>query len=71
MQETEFLTTREASAFLRISKPTLERWRMEGRGPRYAKIGHRVLYPRVELEQFMRERIVETRPVGPRGRGRV
>ena len=66
MQETEFLTTREASAFLRISKPTLERWRMEGRGPRYAKIGHRVLYPRVELDRFLQEHIVETRPLNRR-----
>ena len=63
MQETEFLTTREASAFLRVSKPTLERWRMEGRGPRYVKIGHRVFYPRAELDGFLREQLVETRPV--------
>ncbi len=60
MPTAEFLTTHEASAFLRISKPTLERWRMEGRGPRYIKIGHRVLYPHAELERFLREHLVET-----------
>ena len=33
-----------------ISPRTLEQWRWQGRGPRYLKIGARVIYPLAEVE---------------------
>jgi excisionase family DNA binding protein len=39
-----FLTVMEAAALLRVSRVTLGRWRIEGRGPVYRKFGRRVLY---------------------------
>jgi hypothetical protein len=33
-----------------ISERTLEQWRWKGRGPRYLKIGRRVIYPLTEVE---------------------
>lgn len=36
------LNQREAAAFLRLSERTLERFRLTGDGPRFAKAGRRV-----------------------------
>ena len=35
-----------------ISPRTLERWRKEGQGPRFLKVGHAVRYAQVDLDQF-------------------
>ena len=35
-----------------ISPRTLEQWRWLGKGPRFLKIGARVLYDEVEVEAF-------------------
>lgn len=51
------LTTVEAAAFLRLSPRTLERFRVEGTGPRFLKAGAgkraRVLYDPTELEAWI------------------
>jgi len=48
-----YLTTTEAAAFLRLSPRTLERYRVEGGGPRFLKAGRgkraRVLYREEDL----------------------
>ena len=43
------LTTDQAAEALRISRHTLEAWRIKGIGPRFRKIGRRVLYERNDL----------------------
>ena len=35
-----------------ISPKTLQRWRSEGRGPRYLKLSKRVTYPLEEIQTF-------------------
>lgn len=35
-----------------ISKRTLEQWRWQGKGPRYLKIGGRVVYRLEDIEAF-------------------
>ena len=56
--EHTFLTTNEAAHFLRLSGRTLERFRVEGTGPRYTKAGPgvraRVLYRRSDLEDWLK-----------------
>jgi hypothetical protein len=37
-----------------MSHRTLERWRWEGKGPRYLKVGGRVLYRLTDIEAFER-----------------
>ena len=37
-----------------VSPKTLQRWRNEGRGPRYLKLSKRVTYPLVEVTSFER-----------------
>jgi hypothetical protein len=38
-----------------MSHRTLERWRWEGHGPRYLKVGGRVLYRLADIEAFEAE----------------
>jgi phosphopantetheinyl transferase (holo-ACP synthase) len=35
-----------------ISEASLERWRCEGIGPRYLKIGGRVLYRQIDIDAY-------------------
>ena len=37
-----------------LSPKTLQRWRSEGRGPRYLKLSKRVSYPRESVIEFER-----------------
>ena len=52
----DFMTTDEAARFLDVHPATLATWRMiEGRGPRYVKVGPRnVRYRRSELERWLK-----------------
>lgn len=44
-----FHTTHEAAAMLRLAPRTLERFRLEGSGPRFRKFGRKVLYAPADL----------------------
>jgi Helix-turn-helix domain len=46
------LTIDEAAERLRLVRGTLNNWRVQGRGPRYLKVGKRILYPVTELAVF-------------------
>jgi hypothetical protein len=48
----EFLTTDEAGAFLRLSPRTLEKQRVLGGGPRFRKLGARVVYATADLRAW-------------------
>jgi len=52
----EFMDTKEAAKFLGgLSHRTLERWRVEGRGPSFHRFGYgsgRVMYLRSDLEEW-------------------
>lgn len=49
------MTTREASAYLRLSTRTLERYRQEMTGPCLIRLGRRVFYDKVDLDQWREE----------------
>ena len=61
MTNKQKLNTQEAAAYLGIQPNTLEVWRCKHKGPRYAKIGRRVLYDPDDLELFFKTRTVDTR----------
>jgi len=48
----EFLTTDEAASFLRLSPRTLEKQRVLGGGPRFRKLGARVVYAAADLRAW-------------------
>ncbi len=48
--------TRQAAELIGMSKRTLEKWRGEGTGPPFLKLGRRVLYSVADLEEWLRSR---------------
>lgn len=54
------LTTEEAAAYLRLQPGTLEVWRCRGRGPKYHKIGRRVIYDLQDVQDFASSHTVLT-----------
>jgi hypothetical protein len=45
-----------------MSPRTLERWRWQGQGPHYIKVGGRVLYRIEDVERFEAARVVAPAP---------
>lgn len=59
MQTTDFprrVRTEEAARFLGLSKSTLEKYRLTGGGPRYAKLGRICTYSLDDLQAWAAER---------------
>lgn len=52
--ETDILTSREAEALLKVSKPTLIEWRKNGLVP-YHRTGSRLYFKKSELLQCLRK----------------
>jgi hypothetical protein len=51
------LSQAELAAYWRISPRTLERWRCTGNGPRFLKLGSRVVYRIADVEAFEATRL--------------
>ncbi|GEM_PF-1013756 len=49
----EYLDTEAAAAFTSISSVQLSEWRSRGGGPRYLKLGRKVLYRVADLREFV------------------
>jgi len=65
------LNTHEAAAFLGVKPCTLEVWRCKKRGPKYSKLGSRVMYDQQELETWFASRSVHTTDTAPQLRSRI
>jgi predicted DNA-binding transcriptional regulator AlpA len=46
------LTVRETAAYLSVSKSWLDKRRLDGNGPAYLKLGRRVVYDIIDLENW-------------------
>ena len=46
----------ETSAYLRVARQTLAKWRSAGGGPRFVRIGGRIFYDAADLETFIADR---------------
>lgn len=51
------LTSKEVAERLRLHPQTLVNWRVKGDGPRFIKLGRKVLYPLVEIEAFEKKQL--------------
>jgi excisionase family DNA binding protein len=49
-----YLSERQVAEALNLSVRTLQRWRLEGRGPLFVRIGRAVRYPQSEIEKFLK-----------------
>ena len=57
----DMLNTAEAAEYLGLQPDTLERWRRQGRGPKYIRMeGWAIRYRRCDLESFIKQSTVET-----------
>ena len=56
----DILTTNEAANYCRLGKPTLERFRISGDGPRYCKLGGAVRYRRIDLDAWLESRLTRS-----------
>lgn len=54
----ELLDTEAAAPLVGLSPKTLEKKRVVGGGPRYAKIGRAVRYRRSDLEAYVAARVI-------------
>jgi excisionase family DNA binding protein len=56
----EILTTQEAAAYTRLAVPTLERFRLTGEGPVFAKLGGAVRYRKRDLDGWIEARLLQS-----------
>ncbi|TSB03969.1 helix-turn-helix transcriptional regulator [Sphingorhabdus contaminans] len=54
------MDTREAAAFVRLGKNTLERFRLTGEGPAFLKLGGSVRYRQTDLEAWLESRLTHS-----------
>jgi predicted DNA-binding transcriptional regulator AlpA len=59
LNDTQYLTNDEAAGFLKLSPRTLEKLRVLGTGPRFRKLGRRVIYDAADLVSWCNERVFE------------
>lgn len=55
-----YLSNEEAAAYLKLSPRTLEKQRVVGGGPRFRKLGRRVVYAVTDLDAWVGERTCDT-----------
>jgi predicted DNA-binding transcriptional regulator AlpA len=55
---TLLLTQREAALALRCSERTLERWRVQGIGPRFVRLNHSIRYRQSDIDAHVDARVV-------------
>lgn len=58
--QTDILNTREAADYVRLGKPTMERFRISGEGPVYVKLGGAVRYRKNDLDSWIETRRVRS-----------
>ena len=56
LQQRMYLSTPQAAAILGLSPRTLERYRVTGEGPVFAKLGRLVRYSRADIEKWAARR---------------
>ena len=54
----KMMTTTEAALYVRLGKPTLDRFRVTGEGPAFCKLGGAVRYRQQDLDAWLESRLV-------------
>ena len=54
------LNTKEAANYVRLSKATLDRFRLTGEGPTFAKLGGAVRYRQSDLDAWLESRLINS-----------
>jgi predicted DNA-binding transcriptional regulator AlpA len=56
----KYLRAPEAADYVGLNKSTLDKLRVSGKGPRFARLGRAVVYPIDELDTWISERLVNS-----------
>lgn len=56
-QMEELITSRQAAKMLCLSEMTLRKWRWEGKGPQFIKVGRKVAYRSEDLTRWVSEQV--------------
>ena len=64
MSANDMMTTKEAATYVGLAQPTLERFRVEGQGPRYYKLGGAVRYSKQLLDEWLERNIASSTDKG-------
>ncbi|MBF0140969.1 MAG: helix-turn-helix domain-containing protein [Magnetococcales bacterium] len=59
-KENEYLKSKPAAAYLKVSLSSLEKGRKSGNGPPYVKLQKSVVYRRCDLDRWMEKQLVGT-----------
>ena len=63
-----FLTEKELGAIIRRSCVTLRKWRATGAGPRWVRVGGRILYPTESTKEWLRVQAASAGSAAPEDR---
>jgi hypothetical protein len=56
--ELALLPADETATLLHVSVKTLERWRIEGTGPQFCRVGRKPMYRAIDLMAWIQSRLV-------------
>lgn len=59
MEVHELMTTNEVAEHFRVNPSTVRRWRLDGVGPRFVKIGSVYRYPRALIDTWVTDQVKE------------
>lgn len=57
---TELLDTHDLARLLKLQHQTLRKWRSQGGGPAFIRLGGRVRYRRASIERWLAEKTVQS-----------
>lgn len=56
----DLFETELAAPYIKHAPSTMHRWRVEGSGPPYIKLGRKVFYRRADLDSFLDSHVVRS-----------
>jgi len=51
----QLITSNDTASILCLSPKTLRKWRWEGKGPKFIKVGHKVAYRQEDITTFIQQ----------------
>lgn len=58
MNQAPVVNDREAARFLGLAPQTLRNWRTNRRGPKYVRLGGRIVYRLADLNEFLNSGVI-------------
>ena len=59
MDKVQVVNDREAARFLGLAPQTLRNWRTNRKGPKYVRLGGRIVYRLVDLNEFLNRGVID------------